>query len=188
MQAPNDSEVQDDVGPLTWVQGEIDQALTRGLEALHEFASDTMEPTALKHAQTHIHQAAGAIQMVGLDAVAAFTDEIERQLQRLEESEPSDIAALCGPIDRACRRLKVFLHELVDGAPLLALRLYPEYEAMQRARGVQVPTPADLFFPDLSARAPLGVAASLSAGDIGAHLVVQRRLFQRGLLMLLRGE
>src|SRR5437899_2254905 len=74
-----------DVGPLTGVQGEMDPALTRGLDALAQFANDPSEATALKHAQTHIHQAAGAIQMVGLDAIVAFTDEMERLLARLEE-------------------------------------------------------------------------------------------------------
>ena len=77
-----------DLGPLSWVQGEIDQALARGLESLAAFRATPADPTALKHARTHVHQAAGAIQMVGLDAVVAFTDEIERQLARLEELPP----------------------------------------------------------------------------------------------------
>ena len=71
-----------DLGPLSWVQGEIDQALSRGVEALATFKAAPQDTTALKHARTHIHQAAGAIQMVGLDAVTAYTDEIERQLDR----------------------------------------------------------------------------------------------------------
>ena len=61
-----------DLGPLSWVQTEIDQALAKGLEALTAFASNPGDATSLKHARTHIHQAAGAIQMVGLDAVVAF--------------------------------------------------------------------------------------------------------------------
>ena len=69
-----------DLGPLSWVQGEIDQALTRGIEGLAAFKAAPQDSSALKHARTHIHQAAGAIQMVGLDAVTAYTDEIERQL------------------------------------------------------------------------------------------------------------
>ena len=178
-----------DVGPLSWVQGEIDQALTRGLDSLAKFVAAPEDATALKHAQTHIHQAAGAIQMVGLDAVVAFTDEIERQLVRLEEIDPADVPATCDAIDRAGRRLKVFLGELVNGAPLLALRLYPEYEAMQRARGLQAATPAELFFPDLSSRASLPTAvAATPAGKLASHLILQRRAFQRGLLLLLRGE
>src|SRR4051812_35629622 len=124
-----------DIGPLTWVLSEIDQALARGLAELKAFAAGHAEGTALKHARTHIHQATGAIQMVGLDAVVAFTDEMERLLARLEEAEPGETAEACAAIDHAGRRLSVFLNELVNGAPLVALRLLPEYEAMQRVRG-----------------------------------------------------
>ena len=82
---PMDTAPDFDLGPLSWVQGEIDQALARGLEALAVFRQQPEDAGSLKHARTHVHQAAGAIQMVGLDAVVAFTDEIERQLTRLEE-------------------------------------------------------------------------------------------------------
>ena len=72
-----------DLGPLTWVQGEIDEALTRGTVALAAFRANPADTTSLKHARSHVHQAAGAIQMVGLDGVVAFTGEIERQLGRM---------------------------------------------------------------------------------------------------------
>ena len=105
-----------DLGPLTWVQGEIDQALSRGLDALALFKASPHEITSLKHARSHVHQAAGAIQMVGLDAVTAYTDELERQLSRLEELPPQEAQDACDLIDRACRKLKIFLDELVGGA------------------------------------------------------------------------
>ena len=98
-----------DLGPLSWVQGEIDQALTRGVESLAAFKASPKDAIALKHARTHVHQAAGAIQMVGLDAVVAFTDEIERQLTRLEELPPQEVAATAAIVDRACRKLRIFL-------------------------------------------------------------------------------
>ena len=124
-----------DLGPLTWVQGEIDQALSRGLDALALFKASPHEITSLKHARSHVHQAAGAIQMVGLDAVTAYTDELERQLSRLEELPPHEAQDACDLIDRACRKLKIFLDELVGGADPVPLKLFPEYELMQQARG-----------------------------------------------------
>ena len=60
-------------------------ARTRGLDALATFKAQPQDTSALKHARLHVHQAPGAIQMVGLDAVVAYTDEIERQLARLEQ-------------------------------------------------------------------------------------------------------
>ena len=178
-----------DAGPLSWVQGEIDQALTRGLEALATYRAPPHDATALKHARMHVHQAAGAIQMVGLDAVVAYTDELERQLLRLEESPPHDLDAAVGIIDKGCRKLKIFLDELVNGAIPVPLKLYPEYESMQIARGVKAAAPTDLFYPDLSPRPPrIAGREVLSPNRLPSHLVKQRRLYQRGLLAWLRGD
>jgi len=178
-----------DVGPLSWVQGEIDQALSRGIEALAAFGARPQDTASLKHARMHVHQAAGAIQMVGLDAVVAYTDELERQLLRLEESPPEDLAPSIGAIDKGCRKLKIFLDELVNGAVPVPLKLYPEYEAMQLLRGVKAAAPTDLFYPDLSPRPPRIVAReALSPNRLPSHLVKQRRHYQRGLLAWLRGD
>jgi len=178
-----------DLGPLSWVQGEIDQALSRGLDGLALFRANPKDGTSLKHARSHVHQAAGAIQMVGLDAVVAYTDELERQLARLEELSPAEAAAGCDVVDRACRKLKIFLDELVNGVPPVPLKLYPEYEAMQMARGVKAAAPTDLFYPDLSPRAPrIAPREVISPNKLPSYLVKQRRLYQRGLLAWLRGE
>jgi chemosensory pili system protein ChpA (sensor histidine kinase/response regulator) len=177
-----------DLGPLSWVQGEIDQALTRGLESLAAYRATGKDLTSLKHARTHIHQAAGAIQMVGLDAVVAFTDEVERQLARLEEIPVRDAQAACEAIERGCKKLRIFLDEIVNGATPVPLKLFPEYEAMQRGRGVKASSPTDLFYPDLAPRAPkLGTAQVIPAAKLQSYMVKQRRLYQRGLLSWLRG-
>src|SRR5512135_1155297 len=184
-----DSTNEFDLGPLSWVQGEIDQALTRGLESLAAFRAAPADPAPLKHARTHVHQAAGAIQMVGMDPVVAFTDEVERLLARLEEPETADVVASCDAIDRACRKLRIYLDELVNGAPPVPLKLFPEYEAMQRERGIRAAAPTDLFYPDLSPRAPrLATPQIVPASKLASFLVKQRRLYQRGLLSLMRGE
>src|SRR5512138_356661 len=178
-----------DLGPLSWVQGEIDQALARGLESLAAFRATGKDVASLKHARAHIHQATGAIQMVGLDAVAAFTDEIERQLARLEELPRSDAQAACDTIDRGCKKLRIFLDELVNGAAPVPLKLFPEYEAMQRLRGVKAAAPTDLFYPDLSPRAPkLRAPQVIPSNRLPSYMVKQRRLYQRGLLAWLRGD
>ncbi len=178
-----------DVGPLSWVQGEIDQALAHGLTDLASFRANAEDTTALKHARSHVHQAAGAIQMVGLDAVVAYTDELERQLARIEELPADEAKAACEVVDRACRKLRIFLDELVNGAPPVPLKLYPEYEAMQALRGLSNAAPTDLFYPDLSPRAPrIAPREVIAANKLPSHLVKQRRIYQRGLLAWLRGE
>ena len=127
--------------------------------------------------------------MVGLDAVVPFTDEIERGLAALDGADPATAPAACDAIDRACRRLKVFLAQVVQGEPLRGLSLLPEYEAMQRARGLKVVAASDLFFPDLSVRAPLRLAPDhVPAAAATSQLLRQRRQFQQGLLAWLRGD
>jgi chemosensory pili system protein ChpA (sensor histidine kinase/response regulator) len=184
-----DSTNEFDLGPLSWVQGEIDQALTRGIDSLATFREAPADPAPLKHARTHIHQAAGAIQMVGLDAVVAFSDEIERQLALAAELDPRDVPPVCDLVDKACRKLRIFLDELVKGAPPVPLKLFPEYELMQRSRGIKASAPTDLFYPDLGPRAPrLATPQVIPPNKLPSYMVKQRRLYQRGLLAWLRGD
>ena len=178
-----------DLGPLSWVHGEIGHAFARGLDFLSAFRGAPSDPASLKQAKAQIHQAAGAIQMVGLDAVVVYTDEIERQLVRLNELAPAEIEPACRLVDRACRRLGIFLDELIGGVAPQPLKLFPEYEAMQRARGVQAASPSDLFFPDLNPRGPaLATLPPIPADKLASHLVKERRLYQRGLLAFLHGD
>ncbi|CAG0993320.1 type IV pili sensor histidine kinase and response regulator,chpA; chemosensory pili system protein ChpA (sensor histidine kinase/response regulator) [Burkholderiales bacterium] len=178
-----------DLGPLSWVQGEIDQAIARGLESLAAFRGSPGDETALKHARTHVHQAAGAIQMVGLDAVVAYTDELERQLVRLESLPRAELPGASDAIERGLSKLRIFLDELVKGVAPVPLKLFPEYEAMQLVRGVKAASPTELFYPDLSPRAPrIAPREPIGAARLLSHLVKQRRAYQRGLLSWLRGD
>ena len=144
-----------DLGPLSWVQGgDRPGARARPGSRCRAFRTPPHDAGALKHARTHVHQAAGAIQMVGLDAVVAYTDEIERQLAGLDDlADPATGVAVLRGVDRACRKLQIFLAEVVNGAPPAPLRLFPEYEAMQRARGIRVVAPTR---PVLSLTCPRG--------------------------------
>ncbi len=178
-----------DPGPLSWVQAEIGLALARGLDLLAAFRTAPTDPALLRKARNQIHEAVGAIQMVGLDAAVTFTDELERQLGRLEQMPAEDVGTTCATIDRACRKLAVFLDEVVAGAPPVPLKLFPEYEAMQRLRGVKAAAATDLFFPDMRLSTPLpGAPLPVAPKKLAEHLVKQRRVYQNGLLAFLRGD
>jgi chemosensory pili system protein ChpA (sensor histidine kinase/response regulator) len=178
-----------DLGPLSWVQAEIGQSLARGLDRLGAFRAAPTDASLLRQARNQIHQAVGAIELLGLEPAIAFTDEIERQLGRVEQMEPSEIEPTCAIVDRACRKLSIFLDELVAGAPPVSLKLFPEYEAMQRLRGVKAAAATDLFFPEMKLRTPLpGVPLPVSPKKLASHLVKQRRVYQHGLLGFLRGD
>ena len=177
-----------DLGPLTWVQGEIDEALSRGSDALASLRAAPGDTNALNHARSHIHQAAGAIQMVSLDGVVAFTDEIERHVSRMQELSADAMPAAVDVVVRAVDRLRVFLDEVANGAPPIPLALAPEYEAMRRSRGCETTSAADLFYPELNVRSPRPSPAEIMpAARLSSHLVKERRQYQRGLLEWLRG-
>ena len=187
-----DTATEFDLGPLSWVQGEIDQALARGLESLAAFRATGKDLTSLKHARTHIHQAAGAIQMVGLDAVVAFTDEIERQLARLEELPAARGAGRVRRRSTArAGSSRIFLDELVNGARAGAAQALPRIRGdAARARRQGGGADRSLLSRTSSPRAP---SSRARAGDARRercrrYLVKQRRLYQRGLLAWLRGD
>ncbi|MET0683604.1 MAG: Hpt domain-containing protein [Casimicrobiaceae bacterium] len=178
-----------DLGPLSWVQVETGLALSRGQDLLAAFRATPTDLSLLRQARNQIHQAVGAIQMVGLEAAVAYADELERQIGRLEQMNASDIDPTCTAIDRACRKLAIFLDEVVTGAPPVPLKLFPEYEGMQRLRGVKAAAATDLFFPEMRLRTPLpGMPLSVSPKKLPAHLLKQRRVYQNGLLAFLRGD
>ena len=179
-----------DLGPLTWVKGEIDQALARGLVTLANFAAQPDDKTPLKHAATHIHQAAGAVQIVGLDGAITLMEEVERHLLLLESIPTESVAAHVEAIGAACRRLSRYLQDLTEGEPPVTLKLYPEYEALTRLRGSESASPTDLFYPDLSRR-PKHMAPSATppaAERAPGFLRSYRRTYQQGLLGWLRGD
>ena len=80
-----------DIGPLSWVKSEIDSSLERARASLNAFASNPEDRKSLKAAQTHLHQAYGAVQIVGLLGVSRFFERLNAWLRksRREASPPS---------------------------------------------------------------------------------------------------
>src|SRR5690606_13773953 len=69
-----------DTGPLSWVIGEIREALTRSRVALGEALVQPdaeTRSTTLRHAKTYLHQAHGALQIVDVDGVVIITESVE---------------------------------------------------------------------------------------------------------------
>ncbi len=178
-----------DVGPLTWVKGEIDQALQQARENLQHYAANPVDDTALKHAATHLHQVTGAIQMVGLEGVGKFCEELEGLLSAVDSQKIAPAAEVFAAAEQAMEALGAYLDELMDGKPDQPLRLLSAYENLLRRRGIERVSGSDLFYPDLSLRAPKNPDAKPVPEAAQREFVrSQRGRFQRGLLFWLRGE
>src|SRR6267143_494447 len=70
-----------DVGPLSWVKGEIDHAIQRSQEALRAFATNSADAAQLKSSQSHLHQAHGALSIVGLEGITRVSEELAGALR-----------------------------------------------------------------------------------------------------------
>ena len=176
-----------DIGPLTWVKGEIDQALDRSLAALKAYAQNPAEPTQLKFCRTHFHQAHGALQIVGLDGVTRLSEEVESLLAGLSEDAPDE--ALVATAEQAYQAIRAYLEELLSGEPHQPLKLFDIYEAVCRARGRDA-DPIDLYYPDLSRRPPRREQpmVAVAPDDLSKFYRRQRARYQRGLLKWLHND
>jgi chemosensory pili system protein ChpA (sensor histidine kinase/response regulator) len=174
-----------DTGPLSWVMGEIRDALGRSKTALAEAAARTAEAksTSLQHAKTHLHQAHGALQMVDVEGVDLMTQAAEQAIGRFKDGTLECTPERTQAIADGYQAVIEYLEELLAGAAPQPVRLFPYYRTLQEMLGAQRIHPADLFFVDLSA--PVGLeapAAPVAAPDYAAC----RARFEKALLPFLK--
>ncbi len=178
-----------DVGPLSWVKGEIDQALQRGQEALRAFAANSDDAAQLKSSRSHLHQAHGALSIVGLDGVTCLSEELESLLAGLEKEVSLRKTEIFALAERTFSGILAYLDQLMAGNANQPLRLFPLYRDVVMARGGQA-DPTDLYFPDLSFRPPKRdrISVTLKAGEADKYLREQRSRYQRGFVKWLKND
>lgn len=172
-----------DLGPLTWVKGEIDLALERAGEAFSLYKTGA-DATQLKFCRTHVHQVHGALAIVGLDGITQVTESLEALLSGLEEGRLSADEETLAVVPEALAGIHLYLDELMAGEPNQPLRLLPVYLALAKARGISAARASDLFFPDLSLRPPKRATAApaLAPDQLRQILKAERTRYQKGLL------
>lgn len=178
-----------DLGSLTWVKGEIDQALSRAAEAFGHYVDAPDEVSHLRFAQTHLHQAVGALAMVELDGLARFAESLELLLGELQKGNVAVSLTTLDLVHNALAVIRQYLEDLAAEVPDQPLRLWPIYQKLQTQRGVQGANPGDLFYPDLNLPAPdFRPAVRIPAAERGARLRAARTRFERGFLAWLRAS
>ncbi|MGB8435567.1 MAG: Hpt domain-containing protein, partial [Burkholderiales bacterium] len=179
-----------DIGPLTWVKGEIDQALEKSLGCLRAYAANPAETTQLKFCRTHFHQAHGALQIVGLDGVTRVSEELEGLISETEKSGQPPKPEMLAAAERTYEAISAYLDQLLAGEPNQPLLLFAVYRDLAAARGKDSADPVDLYYPDLSRRPPRRERApSAHTGDtLIQHYRDARARYQRGLLKLLKKD
>jgi chemosensory pili system protein ChpA (sensor histidine kinase/response regulator) len=177
-----------DAGPLSWVKPEIDLAMQWGAEALRAFAGG--EAAQIAQARASLHQAHGALQIVGLNGITEVSRELEAVLAELEQG-----TAAPGAVEVAGRGfagLCAHLDGLMSGQPHQALRLLPLYQDLCGARAEAArrnADPVDLFHPKLDFRPPWREKAPLQLHpeELPRHLRELRARYIRGFLAWMKG-
>ncbi|QJR13259.1 Hpt domain-containing protein [Usitatibacter palustris] len=178
-----------DLGPLTWVKTEIDHSLNQARENLDKLAAKPDDRAPVKYILTHLHQATGALAMVGLGAATRFNEELEKLVAFLETEDGTRLAMASVVAKKGISALAGYLDRLIAGDPDRPMSLLPTYIELNRARGQSDAVEGDLFYPDLGAPLP---PAEGSSGDLddavrAKALSHQRSQYQQGLLKILKG-
>ncbi|MBN2692363.1 MAG: Hpt domain-containing protein, partial [Burkholderiaceae bacterium] len=180
-----------DMGPLAWLLDQISDNLQSARTALKRAAlqqddgvlgSNQAEKSGLRAARTQVHQAAGAIELLGFFGAARLMQAAENALDRLiEHPEALDASAL--------QRFEAGFNALVDylesqraGKNEPALKLYPQYRDLMELAHAERIHPADLWdydwtWPDAPA-----------LPDVQPLNADSRAQFEMALLHVLRGQ
>lgn len=178
-----------DIGPLSWVKGEIDLALDLARTELTAYATHP-EDAFLTKASASLHQVHGALAIVGLNGVTEFSLAVEQLLLAVIEEKVADVSAAVLVIQEGIAALRLYLDELMAGGAHQSLKLLPSYRALVVQRGLPEPGPSELFFPDLTQRPPRRESEPepLTGEALALRLRAARIDFERGLLKWIKAD
>jgi chemosensory pili system protein ChpA (sensor histidine kinase/response regulator) len=172
-----------DLGPLTWVKTEIDHSLNQAREHLDKLAAHPAERAPVKYILTHLHQATGALAMVGLAAATRFNEELEKLVAFLETEEAARLPGAVAAAKKGLSALSTYLDGLIGGQVDHPMRLLAPYLELNRARDQNDANEGDLFYPNLSATLPHAPAiAALDDAVLPNALGHQRSQYHQGIL------
>jgi len=178
-----------DIGPLSWVKGEIDLALEQTRDEVAAYVAAPADGP-LQSARARLHQVHGALAIVGLEGVIEFAQALEQLLTALAEGKVPDTADALNALQAGLNGLRAYLDGLMTGEAHQALRLFPLYRALILARGLPDPSPGELFFPDLTQRPPRREREPepLAGEALASRLRAARLGFDRGLVKWIKGD
>src|SRR3569623_252607 len=144
-----------DLGPLAWVLDELRKSLEAASGALRRCVRDAaaargtdmagVDTSQLRLARQQLHQAVGALEMVGMGAPAHILRSMEAAVQRFVDKPElcTDVAA--AKVERAGFALAEYLEAMLLGKPGSPVSLFPQYRDVQEVAGADRVHPADLW-------------------------------------------
>jgi len=144
-----------DLGPLAWVLDELRKSLDSANMALRRFVRDAelsrgsdlaaLDASHLRIARQQLHQAVGALEMVGFEVPARMLRATEALAQKFVQKPEfcSDEAALC--VEHASFALTDYLQATLKGRKYSSVQLFPQYREVLDRGGADRIHPADLW-------------------------------------------
>lgn len=144
-----------DLGPLAWVLEELHKSLDGASKALKRFVREAalakgaeleaLDASQLRLARQQLHQAAGALEMVGMSAPALLLRAMETVVQRFIQSPKQCTEQAGNQIELAGLALTAYLEDVLADKPVSAVSLFPQYRDIQSLIGADRVHPADLW-------------------------------------------
>ncbi|MDB5889976.1 MAG: response regulator [Polaromonas sp.] len=144
-----------DLGPLAWVLDELRKSLDGAAKALKRFVRDAeaargsdlgaLDASQLRLARQQLHQAVGALEMVGLAGPALVLRSMEAAVQRFVQQPGQCSQDAAAKIERASFALTEYLEGLLADRPVSAVSLFPQYRDVQELVRADRIHPADLW-------------------------------------------
>jgi chemosensory pili system protein ChpA (sensor histidine kinase/response regulator) len=186
-----------DLGPLSWVADEIHVSLMRAHDGLQEAMTlpDTAVENAVMRSQACLHQAHGALCMLEIDGVDLLSAGLEKLLGKVMDGQHSLDAGLVYLFGQTCQALQEYLDELQEGAGQQPLRLFPYYQDLLKASGIDQVHAINLFYAGFRLQlAPVPAAVADTApppprepnADRVSTLLALRQRFEKALLQYLK--
>jgi chemosensory pili system protein ChpA (sensor histidine kinase/response regulator) len=145
----------DDLGPLAWVLDELRKSLDSATKALRRYVRDAelargsdlaaVDAGQLRISRQQLHQAVGALEMVGFTGPAIVLRGMENAVQKFVTRPDLCTEAATIKIERASFALTGFLETLLAGKSQSPVALFVQYAEVQEIAGATRVHPADLW-------------------------------------------
>jgi chemosensory pili system protein ChpA (sensor histidine kinase/response regulator) len=144
-----------DLGPLAWVLDELRKSLDGATKAIRRFVRDaelargsdleSLDASQLRIARQQLHQAVGALEMVGLGAPAKVLRAMEALAQKFVQRPEFCSEEAAAKVERASFALIEYLEGVLRGKSASPVALFPQYRDVLDLVGEERIHPADLW-------------------------------------------
>ena len=144
-----------DLGPLAWVLNELCKSLESATKALKRFTKEAeagrgsdlgaVDVSQLRAARQQLHQAVGALEVVGLEQPALVLRAMEAAVQKFLQQPELCSQEAVAKIEYASFALTEYLEGVLANKPFSAVSLFPQYRNVQELVCAERIHPADLW-------------------------------------------